>query len=67
MGGGRYLRTLALASMIGALGNVLFLVSQTVKFGGEQVVLDLSHIGTLVAALYGGPTAGLLAGILVVK
>jgi hypothetical protein len=47
-----------------ALGNVMFVFSQTI-FKTGQIALDLSHIGTLIAAVYGGPWTGLLAGLLV--
>jgi riboflavin transporter FmnP len=50
--------------MMGALGNVLFLLTLQVLPGG-QVILDLSHIGTMIAALYGGPLVGLATGSLV--
>jgi len=50
--------------MNGALGNALFLVSQSV-FSWGQVALDLSHIGTFVAAFFGGPTAGVVSGAIV--
>ncbi|MEM3609120.1 MAG: hypothetical protein QXV87_02080, partial [Candidatus Bathyarchaeia archaeon] len=47
-----------------ALGNVMFIVSQTI-FKTTQIALDLSHIGTLIAAVYGGPLTGFVAGLLV--
>ena len=58
------LKNLIFTIMMGALGNVLFLLSETVLSWG-QIALDISHIGTLIAALYGGPIAGLIAGLLV--
>ena len=60
----RYSRALAFSAMMGALGNVLFFISQAL-FKWGQVALDLSHIGTLIAAVYGGPQLGMLVGILV--
>jgi len=58
------LKILIFTVMMGALGNVLFMLSQTVLSWG-QIALDISHIGTLIAAIYGGPLTGLIAGILV--
>lgn len=57
-------RRVAFIAMMGALGNAMFVVSITILNWG-QVALDLSHIGTLIAAMYGGPMAGLAAGGLV--
>jgi len=51
-------------ALMGALGNVMFIVSQTI-FKTSQIALDLSHIGTLIAAVYGGPLMGLLTGLVV--
>lgn len=57
-------RKLMLIALMGALGNAMFIVSQTI-FKTNQIALDLSSIGTLVAAAYGGPWIGLLAGLVV--
>lgn len=51
-------------AIMAALGNVMFIVSQTI-FKTSQIALDLSHIGTLIAAVYGGPWIGLLTGFMV--
>jgi riboflavin transporter FmnP len=51
-------------ALMTALGNVMFIISQTI-FKTTQIALDLSHIGTLIAAVYGGPLAGLVTGLLV--
>jgi uncharacterized membrane protein len=51
-------------ALMGALGNVMFIISQTI-FKSTQIALDLSHIGTLIAAIYGGPLIGLLTGLIV--
>jgi len=56
-------RRLAFIGMMGALSNVLFLASITVLNWG-QVSLDLSHMGTLIAALFAGPLAGSAVGII---
>lgn len=57
-------RKIVFLALMAALGNVMFIVSQTI-FKTTQIALDLSHIGTLIAAVYGGPLAGLVAGLLV--
>ncbi|MBS7645906.1 MAG: hypothetical protein QW569_06610 [Candidatus Bathyarchaeia archaeon] len=53
-----------IASM-GALGNVLALLSMYLAPIHPQVALDLSHIGTFLAALQCGPALGFIAGALV--
>jgi len=58
------LKTLIFTAVMGSLGNSLFVLSQTVLNWG-QVTLDLSHVGTFIAAIYGGPLAGLVAGLIV--
>lgn len=57
-------KNLAFAIMMGALGNVLFLISFYAGPITEGVALDLSLIGVLIAGFYGGPIAGLTAGLI---
>jgi hypothetical protein len=57
-------RRVIFVALMAALGNVMFIVSQTI-FKTSQIALDLSHIGTLIAAVYGGPLIGLLTGFMV--
>jgi hypothetical protein len=57
-------RTIAFIALMGALGNVMFVVSQTI-FKNGPIALDLSHIGTFIAAVYGGPLMGLITGVIV--
>lgn len=57
-------RTIAFVALMGALGNVMFVVSQTI-FKTGPIALDLSHIGTFIAAVYGGPLIGLITGVIV--
>jgi thiamine transporter ThiT len=57
-------RRVVFIAIMAALGNVMFVVSRTI-FATNQIALDLSHIGTLIAAVYGGPWVGFLAGLLV--
>ena len=57
-------KMITFAIMMGALGNVLFIISY---YGGpiaQGVALDLSLIGVFIAGLYGGPAVGLTAGII---
>jgi hypothetical protein len=51
-------------ALMAALGNVMFVASQTV-FKTTQIALDLSHVGTHIAAIFGGPWIGLATGLLV--
>ncbi|MGC8849697.1 MAG: hypothetical protein ACP5QI_04405, partial [Candidatus Bathyarchaeia archaeon] len=57
-------RVAFIASM-GALGNILALLSMYLAPIHPQVCLDLSHIGTFLAALQYGPALGFMAGALV--
>jgi len=54
---------LAFISMMGALGNALFFLSTLFSVG--QISIDASHLGTMVAAIFGGPLTGLIVGIIV--
>jgi len=58
----------AFIAMMGALGNVLFALSApllTVTGGLVGISIDLSHVGTIIAAMLGGPLAGAVAGAIV--
>ncbi len=55
-------KKLTLAIMMGALGNVLFLLSYVVGQIAPGVSFDFSLIAVLIAGLYGGPVAGITAG-----
>ena len=59
-------KKVAFAAMMGALGNSLFILSQSLQLiPGGQVALDLSHVATFISALYGGPLLGLIVGALI--
>ncbi len=53
---------------MGALGNILFLISDYVGHIAPSVALDFSLVGVFIAGFYGGPivgsVTGLIAGIL---
>ncbi len=51
-------------TVLGALGNVLSLLSIMVAPISEQVNLDFSHAATFIAAIYGGPVIGALTGFI---
>lgn len=55
----------AFVASMGALGNVLALLSMYLAPIHPQIALDLSHIGTFLAALQCGPALGFVAGALV--
>lgn len=57
-------KEIAFIAMMGALGNILFLISNYIMpiIPGE-VSLDLALIPVFIAALYGGPLVGFLTGL----
>jgi thiamine transporter ThiT len=57
-------KKLAFAIMMGALGNVLFIISQGVGQIAQGISLDLSLIGVFIAAYYGGPRTGAITGLI---
>lgn len=69
----RSARNVVFVGIMGALGNVLSWLSismapllPTIPLGpfNVEVALDLSHLTTFIAALYGGPTIGGLTGLI---
>ncbi len=57
-------KNIAFAIMMGALGNVLFIISYYTGQIAQGVALDLSLIGVFIAGFYGGPTTGLITGLI---
>jgi riboflavin transporter FmnP len=57
-------KIIAFIIMMGALGNVLFLISFYGVQIAQGVALDLSLIGVFIAGFYGGPLAGLATGLI---
>ncbi len=55
-------KKLTLALIMGALGNVLFILSFVMGPIAMGVALDFSLLGVFIAGLYGGPVTGLVAG-----
>lgn len=59
-------KLVAYIAIMAALGNALAVVSTSlVKFGWTQVALDLSHLGTFLAAIPGGAILGCATGALI--
>jgi thiamine transporter ThiT len=58
-------KTIAFMAVMGALGNILFLISSYMGPITPGVALDLSLIPVFIAALFGGPVVGLLTGLFV--
>jgi len=58
-------KTIAFMALMGALGNILFLISFHLGPITPGVAFDLSLITTFIAAFYGGPRIGFLAGLFV--
>ena len=56
---------IAFVALMGALGNILFLISSLLMPIVPGVSLDRSHIPTFIAAIYGGPLVGFLTGLLI--
>jgi riboflavin transporter FmnP len=57
-------KTISFVALMGAFGNVLFLISNYLGPIVPGVSIDLSHIPVFIAALYGGPLIGFLTGII---
>jgi len=51
-------------AIMGALGNVLFLISNYLGPITQGVALDFSLVGVFIAGLYGGPMVGFVTGLL---
>jgi riboflavin transporter FmnP len=58
-------KTIAFISLMGTLGNLLFIISNYIGQRAPGVSIDLSHIPTFIASLYGGPLLGFLTGMFV--
>jgi len=58
-------RTVSFIAIMGALGNILFLISQGILQISLGVALDFSLIATFIAAFYGGPIIGFVTGLFV--
>jgi riboflavin transporter FmnP len=56
-------KKIAFISLMGALANVLFLISYHLGPITQGVALDLSLLTVFIAALYGGPTLGFITGL----
>lgn len=60
-------RYVAFIAMMGALGNALFAMSSqvlTISGGITGIALDLSNMGVVIAAVFGGCIAGLATGLI---
>lgn len=58
-------KQVAFIAMMGALGNVLFLVSFYAGPVAPGVAFDFSLVATFIAAFYGGPLIGFVTGLFV--
>jgi len=58
-------RQVAFVASMGALGNVLALLTVSIPTPISQVAPDLSHVATLIVALYSGPVLGGITGAMV--
>jgi riboflavin transporter FmnP len=57
-------KKLTFTILMGALGNVLFLISYLLQIIPSVVALDLSLLVVLIVSLYAGPKAGFLTGLI---
>lgn len=51
--------------ILSAIGIILGYLTLSIPILGQQVKLDFSHLGTIVAAIFLGPLAGLVTGLIV--
>lgn len=58
-------RQVAFVASMAALGNVLALLTVSIPTPLSQVAPDLSHVATLIVALYSGPILGGITGAMV--
>jgi len=58
-------RTISFVAIMGALGNLLFIISYYLGPISHGVALDFSLLTTFIAAFYGGPLIGLVTGLFV--
>ena len=58
-------KTISFTVMMGALGNVLFLISYYVGPIAPGVALDFSIVGAFIAGIFGGPAIGFVSGLFV--
>jgi len=57
-------KKLTFAIMMGALGNVLCIISYLLQIIPGAVALDLSLLAVFIAGIYAGPKTGLIAGLI---
>jgi uncharacterized membrane protein len=58
-------KNITFIALMGALGNILFALSNfVVQIVPSAVSLDLSHIPTFIASIYGGPIIGFITGLI---
>ncbi len=58
-------KTISFMALMGALGNILFLVSYYAGPISPGVALDFSLVGAFIAGIFGGPTIGFFSGLFV--
>ena len=56
-------KIISFIAIMGALGNVLFLISNYLGPLAPNVALDFSLVGVFIAGLYGGPIVGCFTGL----
>ena len=56
-------KAVSFIAIMGALGNILFLISNYLGPIAPGVALDFSLVGVFIAGLYGGPIVGFVTGL----
>jgi riboflavin transporter FmnP len=56
-------KAVSFIAIMGALGNILFLISNYLGPIAPSVALDFSLVGVFIAGLYGGPLVGFITGL----
>jgi riboflavin transporter FmnP len=57
-------KAVSFIAIMGALGNILFLISYYIGPIAQGVAFDFSLVGVFIAGFYGGPVVGLATGLI---
>jgi riboflavin transporter FmnP len=57
-------KAISFVAMMGALGNILFLISNYLGPIALGVAFDFSLVGVFIAGMYGGPVVGFVTGLI---
>ena len=57
-------KAISFVAIMGALGNILFLISNYLGPIAQGVAFDFSLVGVFIAGMYGGPVVGSVTGLI---